>query len=339
MGAENHHYVPKFVLRNFLSDVRKEHVSVYDKHTDKVFVTAIKNIMAERRFNELQYDDFILSFEPVACKIEESILPRYQSIVEQGRLDGTADEKADLSFLIAFQMLRVKAMRDQYAHLEAELSKKIKESGRSMEQVEGWTPLTEDTLKIMHLSNIQQEIVEYAEIISQKVIFLSRAAPKRTFYISDNLVTLNNRLNFGPYGNLGLAVKEIEIYLPLSAKLMLCAFCPSIVMDISQRIIVNRNQLRARAQDLAVRGHITFEEMTRAVKNFEKEIEASDSMLKSATTGMPFSSNDENMDFYNSLQMQWANRYVIDMNADFKLARRHNKEFPALRRGRRLSVN
>jgi hypothetical protein len=85
------------VLRNFLSDVRKEHVSVYDKHTDKVFATAVKNIMAERRFNELQYDDFILSFEPVACKIEESILSRYQSIIERGRLDGTADEKADRS--------------------------------------------------------------------------------------------------------------------------------------------------------------------------------------------------------------------------------------------------
>jgi Protein of unknown function (DUF4238) len=339
MRAENHHYVPKFVLRNFLSDVQKEHVSVYDKHTDRVFVTAIKNIMAERRFNELQYDDFILSFEPVACKIEESILPRYQKIIERGILDGTVEEKADLSFFIAFQMLRVKAIRDQYAHIEAELSKKVKALGHSMEQVEGWTPLTEDKLKIMHLGNIQQEIGELAEIISQKIIFLSRAAPKRTFYISDNPVTLNNRLNFGSYGNLGLTVKGIEIYLPLSAELMLCALCPSIIMDISQKIIVGRNQLQARAQELAVQGKITFEQMTHAVKNFEKEIEASDSMLKSASTGMPFSSNNENMDFYNSLQMQWANRYVIDMNADFKLARRHNKEFPALRRGRKFSVN
>lgn len=75
MGAENHHYVPKFVLRNFLSGVNKEHVSVYDKHTDKIFVTAIKNIMAERRFNEFQYDEFIVSFESVASKIEELILP------------------------------------------------------------------------------------------------------------------------------------------------------------------------------------------------------------------------------------------------------------------------
>jgi hypothetical protein len=110
----------------------------------------------------------------------------------------------------------------------------------------------------MHLGNIQQEVGEYADIISQKVIFLSRAAPKRTFYVSDNPVALNNRLNLGPYGNLGLAVKGIEIYLPLSANLIQCAFCPSIFMDVSQRITVSRNQLRAKAQDLAVRGHITF---------------------------------------------------------------------------------
>ncbi|MGO9422797.1 DUF4238 domain-containing protein [Roseiarcus sp.] len=51
MAAETHHYVPRFVLRQFLSNVPKEHVSVYDKREDKQFVTSIKTIMSERRFN------------------------------------------------------------------------------------------------------------------------------------------------------------------------------------------------------------------------------------------------------------------------------------------------
>ncbi len=301
MGAENHHYVPKFVLRNFLSGVNKEHVSVYDKHTDKIFVTAIKNIMAERRFNEFQYDEFIVSFESVASKIEELILPRYQKIIELQKLEGTADEKADLAFLIAFQMLRVKAMRNQIIDLEKEITKKVTKLGHTMDQVKGWTPLTEDKLKFLHLGSMQKDIGKYAEVIADKVIMLARAARNRTFYISDNPVTLHDKLDFGPYGNLGLAVKGIEIYLPLSSELMLCALCPSIVADVSQRLNLGRNLVQKRTRHQAVQGQITFAEMTRELENFEKQMEAANSMVKSFTTGVPLSSDNENMDFYNSL--------------------------------------
>jgi len=78
MAAETHHYVPRFVLRQFLSNVPKEHVSVYDKREDKQFVTSIKNIMSERRFNEFQLDDYIVIVENIATKIEQMILPGTQ---------------------------------------------------------------------------------------------------------------------------------------------------------------------------------------------------------------------------------------------------------------------
>jgi hypothetical protein len=331
MGAENHHYVPKFILRNFLTDVQKEHVSVYDKHTDKVFVTAIKNIMSERRFNELEYEDFVASFEPVASKIEDSILPRYRSIVQHRRLDGSVEEKADLSFLIAFQILRVKAIRDQFTDLEEQLGEIVKDAGYTMNQVKGWEPLTEDTLKLMHLGNIQEEIGELAQIISQKIMFLAQPPKNRTFYIGDNPVTLNNSVDTRPYGNLGLSVKGIEIYLPLSAELTLGAFCPSVFMDISERLAATRKLTQASTQNLAVHGIITFNEMTRRMRRFEEETEAGTSMLKCAAAGVPFILNDTNMDFYNSLQMQWAKRYVIGMRGDFDFARKFNRKFPELR--------
>jgi hypothetical protein len=140
MSAQNQHYVPKFVLRQFLSNERREQVSVYDKHADRAFTTSIRNIMAERRFNDFVFDEWSGSFEPIATKIEHFILPRYSKIIEQRRLEGTPDEKADLSFLIAFQMLRTKGHRDMRAALENQIRKKVEAIGGQMEQLEGWTP-------------------------------------------------------------------------------------------------------------------------------------------------------------------------------------------------------
>jgi hypothetical protein len=99
MAVQNQHYVPKFILRNFLSNEAKEQVSVYDKHGDRTFTTAIRNIMAEKRFHDFIFDDWIVSFEPIASKIEHIILPRYSKIIETRHLQCTPEERADLSFL------------------------------------------------------------------------------------------------------------------------------------------------------------------------------------------------------------------------------------------------
>ncbi len=108
MIARNHHYVPRFILRHFLSDECKEQVTVYDKTTDKVFTTAIENIMAERDFHAFAFEDFLVSFENIASHIENITIPAYEKVIEERRLDGTPEQKAALAFLITFQFLRTK---------------------------------------------------------------------------------------------------------------------------------------------------------------------------------------------------------------------------------------
>lgn len=74
------------------------------------------------------------------------------------------------------------------------------------------------------------------------------------------------------------------------------------------------------------------------MRRFEEEVEAAASMPKCAAAGVPFILDEGNMDFYNSLQMQWARRYVIGMRGDFTFARKFNKQFPELRKGRRFTL-
>ncbi len=208
-----------------------------------------------------------------------------------------------------------------------------------MKQVSGWSPPTEDKLKLFHLKFVKENIGKVAEIIAQKDMMLARAVANRCFYIGDNPVSRYNMQDHGRYGNLGISQKGVEIYLPLSSDLMLCALCPSIATGIYHRITSHRSVVKQRIQAMAVKGLITFSEMSKQIQKFDDELANADEMHKCLTKGSPLSSGVSNMDFYNSLQMQWAKRYVIDKNSNFKLARRHNKEFPELRNGRRLAFD
>jgi hypothetical protein len=342
MAAQNQHYVPKFILRHFLADEENERVAVYDKHTDKTFVTSIKNIMAERRFNDFKFDDdWIASFEPVACCAEEQVLPDYREIVERRRLDNTPEQKAALAVLIAFQFLRTKAHRDRWKTIEEEIIKKVEASGGRMQDVKGWEnwqPSTEDSLKRDHLLSVQGSIGEFARIIAAKDFVLAEPAPGRTFYLGDNPVCLANSRDFGPYGNLGFALPGIEIYMPLAADLMLCAWCPSILDKIKQGHERGKKSRQTEAVARVMAGQLLPAEMKKLMAQLEELERPYEELIVATSEGRPVSSSDQNMDYYNSLQTAWAYRYVVCRQSDFALARGFNRETPSLRRGYRLTA-
>lgn len=329
-GAQNQHYVPKFILRNFLSDEAKEQVSVFSKRTRKGFVTSIRNIMAERRFHEFAIDDeFIASFEEGICKIEDMVLPAYRNVLQNRRLDNTVEEKANLAVFIAFQMIRTRQQRQQFADIEAQLSEHLKKRGANIEDIEGYTPLTEERLTQEHIEFIKHSTGEFAQIIAQKDFVLLQAARGRSFYLGDNPVCLHNNEPRAPFqGNVGLAVKGIEIYLPMSADLMLAAWCPSLIEGIrrerDRQNLVHKGELLQRLG----RGEITAEQMRWQRSIAEDMQKPVDTMLDCFATGRPSLLQDASMDYCNSLQMSFAREFVICKRGDFKLAKRFTDEFP-----------
>jgi Protein of unknown function (DUF4238) len=340
IGPKTEHYVPQFILRQFLIDHQnKERVSVYDKHEDRGFVTSIKNVMAENRFHDFVFENWMVSFEPIASKIEDMCLPIYQRVIETRRLEGSPQEKTDLAFLIAFQMLRTKAARARFQEMEAAMKDKIEAMGHRMEDVPGWEPQTEDTLKRETLTAIREALPNYAQIIALKEFRLAAAPPGRSFYLGDNPVCLHNVRTFGPYGNLGLAVPGIEIYLPLSSNLMLCAWCPSIMALVQKNYDESKKTLTSQLLGCLMAGKISASTMKTEMESFHESWKSVIAVIEAAISGIPMSSDIENMDFYNSLQTANAYRYVVCQQSDFELARRHNKEFPHLRQGRKITFN
>jgi hypothetical protein len=340
VNAQNQHYVPKHILRQFLSDENGERVTVYDKHEERTFVTSIKNVMAERRFNDFTFDeDWRVSFEPLACIAEDQVLPAYNKVLSERRLDGSPEQKAALALLMAFQFVRTKAHRDRWQDLEDMLRDMVEGSGGRMQDVQGWEdwrPSTEDDLKRHHLISIHNSLGEFARIIGEKDFLLAKAARDRSFYLGDNPVCLNNARDFGPYGNIGLGVPGIEIYLPLSSDLLLCAWCPSILEELRRTHAEGRASRRAEALAAVTAGRISAAQMRTLLDQIRPAEEWIETLLQNAAEGRPIDSNDDNMDYYNSLQTSYAFRYVICQNADFGLAKKHNREFPQFRKGRRM---
>jgi hypothetical protein len=336
MPAQNQHYVPQFILRQFLRDAAKEQVWVYDKHSERTFATSVKNIMAERRFNDFVFEEWIVSFEEIASHIENMVLPRYRKVIEGRCLEGTPEEKADLAFLIAFQFMRTKANRQFIVRLEEEIRKRIEASGGRMEDIDGWRPLTEDTVKQEHLTNIKRDIGEFAQLIAAKDLLLLEASPGREFYLGDNPVCLHNDQKYGPYGNLGLAVPGIQIYLPLTADLLLCAWCPSIIAGLKAQVQEARAQAEREAIGALMAGRISAAQMRQHLIGL---FDPAEDTLRAYERRTPMSSTVQSMDFYNSLQVGYAHRYVVSKRGDFALAQRHNAEFPRLRQGRYASFS
>lgn len=340
MAAQQQHYVPKFILRQFLSEQDGERVAVYDKHDDKTFVTSTKNIMAERRFNDFAFDDeYMASFEPVACRAEDAMFPAYRQVIEERRLDGTPEQTGALAMLLAFQFVRTKANRQMWADMEALIVDVVESSGGRMQDVNGWDdwkPATEDTLKRDHLTSIRHSLLEFAQIIAEKDFLLAEASPGRSFYLGDNPVALANDNDFGPYGNIGLALPGIQIYLPLTSELMLCAWCPTILGEIGDRLSASKSEGRGEALKRVMAGQLTPAQMKAVIEQIEVLEAPHEAMLTAVAEGRPIASTGDNMDYYNSLQTRSATRYIVCQQADFKLARRFNLEHPSHRQGYRL---
>lgn len=119
--------------------------------------------MAERRFHEFAIDEnYLASFEESVCRIEDLLLPAYQGVVESRRLDGTPEQKANLAMLMAFQFLRTRSQRDQFEDMERQFAEHLDRHGASIEDIEGYRPLTEDALSQQHIRFMRDAAGEFA---------------------------------------------------------------------------------------------------------------------------------------------------------------------------------
>ena len=299
----NQHYVPQFLLKNFVSG-KKDQIHVYDKMNSSIFKTKVRNIAAERDFYNFNFQGEELTLEESITSIEDTSAKIINKIIAKRSLkEITFEELGKLCYFTALQFQRTKNMRKRVEGWDKLIQDKIIEMGGDINNVKGYKPFDDETLQEFNIKSMIQNIPKYSTMIALKRPILYQTRPGETFFISDDPVALFNTNDFGPYGNLGLLVPGVEIYLPLSHDLVVCFICPTIaepIIKASEQMNWYLMNSPGELKNLKDPGHIL-------------------NMANGFINGAPVSILKESLKHVNSIQAHNSHRYVFSQDGNFEL--------------------
>ena len=322
--AKIQHYVPQFLLRKF-GNGKKDQLNVFDKHTNRSFPTNAKNIASESHFYDFCIEDQNETLEPMLAQLEGKAKPLLERILDKDSIAVfTNTEREFLCEFLAVQFTRTKAFREQVLDLQRMIGENLLSRANGCEdrsEVEQLVKLpNENELKIQTARFMMEAPMEFGPHFFNKAWLLIATTGKTPFIIGDNPIALQNNIDMGLYGNLGIAVKGIEIYLPLSPVRALAMWCPSHKNSILSSAVTLR-QLRR------VAPHLIAEKI--------RNPEGIERLEIAFLNGTPLHSS-ENVRNFNSLQVKYAERFVFSPTPDFSLANEMVNSHPSLRKGMRM---
>ena len=326
MSAQHQHYVPKLLLRGFLSrDARRaqqRQVHVFDFESERSFVVSIDKVMGETRFNDFWVDDNTLaSIEPWTSRIESHVAPLVERIRAEKTLERTSQEFGDLSLLVAFQFLRTKGMRLLPERLDSQMREHVRSMGFSTNRIHGLFDLDAEGLKREHIRSQVQNIENYTKIIAEKEFFLMTAPAGHPFYIGDHPVVLHNDEPKTVHrGHLGIGAPYIQIYLPISSDVLLCAYDRAVLGQLIKANVEARKELARYALSKLMAGEISAAQMKSAIDT-ARDVDPAEAIVRAIRAGQPIAIGAEQVEVYNSLQTLFAHRFVIDPDNNFSVAR------------------
>lgn len=320
--AKNQHYVPQFLLKNFTVG-KKPQIWVFDKQSGKKFKTNIKNIASETKFYDFSFKDTDLTIEPALAEVEAKAAKLIKSIVKKEGIAHLDDnDKIFLSQFLALQFTRTKEHRLRFKDMTEKMAEEIRRRGWNIEDIDGYKELTENDLKIHGVKSIMDSH-EFAPHFFAKSWLLFQTSKRHPFYISDNPITMQNMNDYGFYGNIGLAVKGIEIYFPFSKTLTLALFCPSI--EESLRESYRKYQILQKLNPMS---------LSQQLKDPHYLEETMAGFLHKKTVRFI----PDNVTNHNSLQVKYASRFVFSSTEDFSLAEEMISKHPNLKEGPKVKV-
>lgn len=318
--AKNQHYVPRFILKRFTE--RKDQIWAFDKKRHRKFKTNIKNIGAETGFYNFNFKGYEVSFEPSLGEIEGSVSSIIKRIIRDKSIAVTDEQRIVLSNFFALQFVRTPQWRHMWNDMTKSLTQALRDRGLDPEDLEGYEEPSDERAKLQHMRQVYKHR-EFAPHFYNKTWVLLKTTQKNPFWISDNPVSLQNLNDFGFFGNIGLAVKGIEIYFPISKTLSIGMWCTSHEEEFKQMY------------DKYLRIKQTAPYMIREVIDDPGYIE---NLKEGIDTGRPIPYKRENVINHNSLQVKYSSRFVFSCNDDFSLVEEMVEKHPELREGPKLQV-
>jgi Protein of unknown function (DUF4238) len=322
------HCVPRFILDNFANNGK---LSMLDKHTLRQFKLPPYRAMGEKDFNNVRVADRILSFENRFSYIEDRAAPIISRVLQARSLASLSPmDEATLHTFVVVQLLRSKRRRLDHARVNEEIKRRWPEADLNplKEQMND-----EEFGKFFALNFAFSKLEEMVAPLVSKHSFLMIKDCPGELYISDNPMVMHNSKEYGPYGNVGLAVPHIEIYYPLSHRIVLAYMCPMSMKEAEEKHRIAEREVGsffARSflspTGLSVADRIELERLRAEIRRAKTCY----AMIKNERAA-PISS--ENLLFLNSLQVLSSYRYLACRTNDFTFATKALSERPHWKEG------
>lgn len=322
--VKKQHTVPRFLLDHFGhgKNKRKRRLFTYDKLNSKVYQQSVYDATTRNVFYNLKEHPEGASLEPILGRIETEAATAIKKIVTEKSLANlTYDEKEKIATFVVIQKSRTYHALKSIEFIMEAVADKVKAMGFDPSDVNE-LPKDADDLKNSFLHTILEH-AKHAPLILNKSWLLYETTSKNPFYISDNPITLHNEIDMQPYGNIGLAVKGIQVHLPISSTLTLAFTCQS----IKEEAIQARENFKL-INKLTISQHFTSE-----------QIENIFGLANAYENGNSFILNNENVRFLNGLQVAYAEQYVYNQINDFALVEEMVSDNTDFRHGKRMKVN
>lgn len=240
------HHVPQLYLRNFAIKEKNSYmVNVVRKGQGKCFKANVEDIAVEKHFytvNGLE-DKYVwekyyaIEIEPKMKAVLDSIISRCGSVVlsKEAKIIN-ANEKALMSMILVFQMLRSKNCREYEEKLYKELAPEVIHKAKDifpenaigeLDGIINQVIEDEDTFKsiVCSVSTDLERITKFASLMYGKTWLFYQLDKTKEFITSDNPVMfLNARtLDVTPFKN-GLLDDDTVISFPISPKILLAMY-------------------------------------------------------------------------------------------------------------------
>ena len=258
------HYVPKCYLESWCIP-NKNQLHVYDKEIKKQRINHIDDVASERYFYDLDLsgvfsDEEIkdLGLENVdlskideeqyienyfSDKIEGEYKTLLQSIISKVMSMSAWEVKncyfineediINLSIFMAIQSIRVKLVRSSIADSADCLEQVLIDMGIP-ESARKKYCVSEQQLKLIHGKMIfnHKEVTETAHIFANHVWVLLLNKTPQPFYTSDNPIGTIQHIKHPFLSMSGIACKGVEVFFPISPKLMLVMYAREFHLDM-----------------------------------------------------------------------------------------------------------
>lgn len=318
--AKIQHYVPQFLIKQFCSG-KETQVWVFDKRTGKIFKSHVKNVASENGFYNFRFKKNEYTIEPSLSEIETHASKIVKGIVRKNSIADLSDEDMlFLSHFFALQFVRTKQYRQLFKDLSETLGDTLIKRGENISQIKDYVKIGDRTLKLHGIQSVIKS-AEFAPYFLNKSWVLFRTTKSHPLYISDNPVTLQNMIDHGPYGNIGLAVRGIEIYFPLSKTLVLGMFCKS-----------HEEEFRKTYEKLKIIMRMDPGLASKSIKDTHFISQIMDGFEKKCTVAFGVDSVIN----HNSLQVFFSSRFIFSSSDDFSLAKKMIQDNPKIKDGPKM---